>query len=742
MAAYSRCDQGMKKTLLFLVATGAMLWAAPPAPAAPPEARQGETENSIEAQAGELLLTLRRATNGISVVGLRDLTFNQSLLATNSLPLFGITLRRAGTEQELQLTAGAGWIHTSLRRERNELELAWRQPTNENVGAITVIATATLDQSKSAINWGLQVQNATTNWGVWRVRFPQLALADLGANGAVLFPRGPGELQRGVWQRAFRYHGNYPGGWCAMQFMAAYRQGEKPTGLYVGLHDPFGGTKDLDLQTDPKTRSALLTFDIPAPEMGRPGNRFALEGEAVWQLLRGDWFDAAMIYKTWAKREARWWPRLSEEGRSDTPSWMRELSAWALSGGAPGDCVTKVKQFQKFLGVPVGFHWYNWHQIPFDNDYPHYFPAKTNFAGGVGELKAANVFVMPYINGRLWDSKDRGAEDFEFSQVALAATTKQPDGKPFLESYGSKEPNGEPVRLAAMCPTTELWQQRVSNIVLRLLGEAATSAVYIDQVAAAAPTLCMDSTHGHPLGGGHWWNQGYWKMLDSIRRVMPRDTMLTTECNGEPFIRWFDGYLTWHWQHDGQVPAFPAIYAGAVQLFGRAYRGGATQEAALRMKAGQQLVFGEQIGWIGPELVESKEAEFFRHVVQLRHQFRRYFHAGEMARPPRLIGDIPKVKADWQWSGEWWVTTDAVLTGAWRLPKENRLLLLFANVSEEPVTATLRFDSNAYGIDPDKTRWRVTEEGMGNPRTREFAAEFEQQIELKPRAVQTWELSW
>ncbi len=51
---------------------------------------------------------------------------------------------------------------------------------------------------------------------------------------------------------------------------------------------------------------------------------------------------------------------------------------------------------------------------------------------------------------------------------------------------------------------------------------------------------------------------------------MKPDRMLTTECNAEPFLKWFDGYLTWHWQYDGQVPAFPAIYGGAIQMFGRA----------------------------------------------------------------------------------------------------------------------------------------------------------------------------
>ena len=171
--------------------------------------------------------------------------------------------------------------------------------------------------------------------------------------------------------------------------------------------------------------------------------------------------------------------------------------------------------------------------------------------------------------------------------------------------------------------------------------------------------------------------------------------MLTTECNAEPYTHVFDGYLTWHWQYDGQVPAFPAVYGGALQMFGRAYRGGATKDLALRMKAGQQLVFGEQIGWLSPSVVdEAENFAFFRQVVRLRWQLKRYFYAGQMARPPKLVGEIPRVTADWQWSGHWPVTTDALLAGAWSLPAEKRLVLLFVNVGDQPLTVACNFDAD------------------------------------------------
>jgi hypothetical protein len=257
----------------------------------------------------------------------------------------------------------------------------------------------------------------------------------------------------------------------------------------------------------------------------------------------------------------------------------------------------------------------------------------------------------------------------------------------------------------------------------------------------------MDATHGHPLGGGHWWNEGYWKMLESIRHAIPPGAMLTTECNGEPFIRWFDGYLTWTWQRAGQVPAFPAVYGGTVQMFGRAYGGGDSKELALRMKAAQQLVFGEQIGWLDPGIVkEPANADFFRRVVLARGQLGRYFYAGEMARPPKLMGDIPSVRADWQWSGHLWITNEAVFSGAWQIPKTKRLVMIFANVGDEPVSAKLRFDPVAYGIHARKMVYQTRLDGDAPagelPVSLERQSVFERPVVIKPRRVQTWEFHW
>ncbi len=714
-------------------------------------------DDLISYTAGDLGLSLERTESGLRLLQLADLATRRQLLAAKPVPLFRTVVRHAETKEEVTLVADSGWKETNAQtNDQGVLTLRWKDPADERLAGLTITAVAVPNAELDRIAWNLKIENVPKPWGVWRTVFPQIALAQPGPEAEVFYPRGAGEVKSGVWAEAFRFSGTYPSGWLTMPFMAVYDR-QTGTGLYTAIHDPLGGTKDLLAESRPVDRAVDLSFDHPAANMGQPCTGFELEGRAVWQLLRGDWFDASIIYRDWVRQQARWYPKLGPKGREDTPQWMRELSCWALASGTSEQVVGPTKEFQQAMGVPLGVHWYNWHEIPFDNDYPHYFPTKPGFAEGVADLQANSVFVMPYINGRLWDTRDRGMEVFQFDDTARPATTKDEAGEPYTEMYGSKETDDSRVSLAAMCPTTDLWKAKVREIVLRLMNECGVRGVYIDQIAAAKPQLCFDPSHGHPLGGGHWWTEGYWDLMARIHADMPDVCMLTTECNAEPYTHVFDGYLTWHWQYDGQVPAFPAVYGGAIQMFGRAYRGGPTKDLALRMKAGQQLVYGEQIGWINPGITkEADNMAFLRQVVHLRAKLIDYFVTGEMARPPRL-GDcpnfrpakmglspsvpqdttdtaLPTVTADWQWSGVWPVTTDAVLTGAWRLPAENRVVLMFVNVSDKPVAANFAFVGATYGLPSGPlTVRKITAEG-------EEKSELSRELSFPAKSAWAWEI--
>ncbi len=706
-----------------------------------PDAASAQPASRVIVEAGDLHLVIEKAPAGLRVLRLTDTALDQELLPSDPLPLFSATVRDTKTKEILTITADAGWRQAEVSHDdaTGQYKLVFAEPVNERLKGVRVEATLAPQKSENAVTWDLRIVNDNPQCGLWHVVFPQIAIKDLGEGGRVFVPVTAGIELANLWSTADKKGGTYPSGWTCMQYMAAYNKAG--TGLYIGVHDPFGSTKDIFAEGQPARHAVILRFDHPVPNMGKAGTGFVLPGQARWQLLRGDWFDAAQIYRTWVSQNAKWWPTLGPEGRGDTPKWMREMPAWVMTGGSASECVPKVKAFAQTLGVPVGFHWYNWHQIPFDNDYPHYFPPKEGFREGVAELKAAGVHPMPYINGRLWDTHDKGAQDWEFTRIALPAATKDEASKPYIESYGSKETDGNNVKLAVMCPATSLWQNQVRDIVLRLFNECSVSGVYIDQIAAAAPRLCFDASHGHALGGGHWWTEGYWTMLSTIRAAKPAECMITTECNAEPYVKWLDGYLTWHWQEQNMVPAFSAVYGGALQMFGRAYRGGPSQDLANRMKAGQQLVFGEQIGWFGPEVIDRPDSgNFLRNCIQLRWRLREYFYRGQMARPPRWTTQVPTVTADWQWHNQWPITADAVMTGAWRLPQENRVVLLFANVSDSPFASHLALDSKDYALSAKS--WTVTTTAPdGTTSVRKMDATDQPEVELPARTILAWEIA-
>ena len=56
------------------------------------------------------------------------------------------------------------------------------------------------------------------------------------------------------------------------------------------------------------------------------------------------------------------------------------------------------------------------------------------------------------------------------------------------------------------------------------------------------------------------------------------------------------------------------------------------------------------------------------------------------------MGQVPTVTADWQWHGEWPITADAIMTGAWQLQDQSKMVLLFANVSDGPFAGHFEFD--------------------------------------------------
>ncbi len=734
---------------------------------------------------------------GIRLVSLTDKTSGHVFCATPTRPLFSLILCPPETKERHYALADGGWNEVALEKKENVLHLSWkgfkRLAGAENVVVEMQIAA---DPEKAGIEISQTTRAGSDRVSIVALRLGQIAVRDFGPETKLFFPLRSGVVFDDPCGRNFHLNIGYPGfevsmPWCVVWNEKTPEHGfrnKNNIGLYIGFHDPAGSRKNIECLAAGKKEDYAWPETVSfwstsfAENTFEPNNEHKVGGKAVLQTVRNDWYDGARIYRDWARKEATWYPRekMDENGRTDTPQWFKEQCLWAMHRVDPEEMVPAMRKFRDAFGVPAAVHWYYWHKNPYDNDYPHFFP-RDGFKAAVEAMqKDGDIFIMPYVNGLLWDSRDRGLEDWLYTKEGLPGTVQGEKGNVDLHAYGSKESDGSDVLLAHMCPATPVWQRKVRENVFRLMNENGTKAVYVDQIGAAIPELCFDRSHGHPLGGGHWWADGYRTMLDAIRRDMQnpdladhplcdtvkerlqknpnalRERAITTECTGETSLSIVDGYLTWHHQLENQVPAFVAVYGGAVQMIGRDYRAGKTyaerteprmkktnEPLACRMKTAEALCFGEQIGWFVPTIIEEADKfPFQRNAVRLRHQIRHYFYKGEMCRTPELPRELPTVQADWNYYDSPLITAPAVRTGCWRIVKDGQTqsaVLLFANSSAEPITSRFRIDLSEIGLS-EKDGLSIRQIGPEGFEKEIDATALDQSVVFPGETVFAWEI--
>jgi len=762
-----------------------------------------EAGELVTLESRDLVMTVEKTVaptgEGFRMVSLNDKANGFTFCELPSRPLFSlVACEVASPETQYYALSDAHWDTVTLHKRGDTLSITW-SGTKAIPGAehLTAEMQITASTNANGITITQSAKAGSDRISILSMRLGQIAVRNFGTDTKLFYPLRSGLVTADPCSSLFNIKRGYPGFDVSMPWFVIWREKTPETGfrnrenigLYLGIHDREGSRKELvcmakpENAQDPWPDTVSFWGEIQAENMGLPNNELVVGGKAVLQVVRNDWYDGAMIYRDWVRREAKWYPRdrMGENGRTDTPLWFKEHCLWAMYRVDPAEMIPAMQKMRDAFGVPVAVHWYYWHTNPYDNDYPHFFP-REGFGESVAEMQASNdIFIMPYTNGLLWDSRDCGLEDWLFTKEGLAGAVKTRTGQVLLHSYGSKESDGSDVKLAHSCPSTDVWQRKVRENTLRLTNEYGVQAVYIDQVGAAVPELCFDPSHGHPLGGGHWWGDGYRKMLETIRNDLRRevddhpfceaveqrlgdnpnalaDRVLTTECTGETSLDLVDGFLTWHHQLENQVPAFAAVYGGSVQMIGRDYRAGKTyaerteprmtvtnEPLACRMKSAEALCFGEQIGWFVPTIIdEADKFPFQRKVVRLRHQLRHYFYQGEMCRPPELPVDLPTVTADWNYYDSPLITAPAIRTGCWKIARcgaTQSAVLLLANTADTPMTIQVRVDLTELGFPPAASQVLVIRQHGAEGVESELAVgELNREFAVPAQGVIAWEI--
>lgn len=647
---------------------------------------------------------------------------------------------------EIDSTTPCQCDYTSRQEgEKTTLVLNWRGVTiadESNAADISVEIALSSDSEYS--EWRLNVAVHSPRIGVWRVDFPVIGPLAASDTAELVVPNGWGQLIPNPSQSK-GYHGHFPCGTCDLQ---AANLSDAGSGLYLAAHDPTGNDKEIAFDTDSAQHTVTYRLINHPAGMGTVslGQNYVQPYAAAIGAYRGNWLTGAKMYRRWLPN-AVWWPQETMATRQETPQWIKETALWILTGGYAKDVVPSAKAFAEYFDVPIALHWYSWHEIPFDDHYPEYFPTKPGFAEGVRELRQAGIKVMPYINGRLWDPRN----DSWRVEKAATACAKDAQGLKYVEVYASH------VALAVMCPSTALWQQKIASTVQRLIAECGVNAVYIDQISAAPAKLCFDAGHPHAPGGGDFWVGGYRELLVQTRaaaKAADAQAMLTTEDAAEPFADLLDAFLMCNSTRDQLIPFYPAVYSGRSLTFGRyIYTEDVASLEAFATKVGQMFVFGAQLGWLGTNIMEEKyreQAGYLRRLAKIRHAATQYMAMGELVGFPELTPPPATIDTCWHMMNPAHdfaveplapVQMPQVMGSIWRAD-DGSLGVALTNMGSTPCAFSWTLDPAQCGLTTSgKMHVRRLEDGLYSEINTQDAAGLQVEASLAPYSAQLYIVS-
>ena len=627
---------------------------------APSVMARGEFKGEFILENDELRLAFSGAADGFACVGIENADHTGPIFcnaAGDRRPMWNLHFMKGADMANMVTVSGKDISpeQTSVERIENGLKFLWKGVKLGDNGTFDAVAKVVLNGEQS--EWTLEVDNHSNEYGLWDSEFPIIANVLASGTADALLPTGNwgGSLYHNY---TGNYKGNYPSYNAPLQMMALMRDGY---GLYYGIHDGAARTKNICVEggTDMFTR-------VMAENMGVPGSGKKADFPVVLQCFSGGWREfcgwvvAAKIYREWALKQS-WTARGPIKDDLEYPKKLTDLGFWfLLSSRLDGEVENIVgntmdRAFARAT-VPTGVHWYNWHQIPFDNSYPEYFPIKKGVKEATERMTKRGQIVMPYINGRLWDS------DIDSFESAKPFTCKKLDGNCYIEEYGSGR------KLAPMCPYTQFWQDKINEICLRMRDEVGFNAIYLDQIASAAPQLCFDPLHGHPLGGGSHWVDGYRKMMSRVRKMAAeKGLFLSSENTAEPFMDNIHAFLTWTQNNDTDVPLLPAVYSGYTTYFSSPQAGGDSL-VAFRAAQGRDFMFGCQIGWHYFDILNDSHKEkfdFSMRLAELRLATKEFMVFGELIGEIKPINAVPKLTMTWGMRHPHTVTLPAVQGFEW-----------------------------------------------------------------------------
>ena len=631
-------------------------------------------------------------------------------------------------------------------RERHSVRLSWTDFGRKVSPQLEVIVEARLEPERAMSYWNITVANLH---GVVleKVHFPQVPAIRPQADEYLAVPVWMGQLApnprallAGPAGKGKRLEWDYPG-LTSLQCLAFYRR--NGPGLYFSCDDTASFRKTFALWG---SEGGQVNYELVHLPENRKADTYALPYHAIIGGFEGDWFTAAERYRSWATNQV--WARESRLASGRTPGWAVDTGMWVWNRGRSAGVLDPAIALQKELGLPVSVFWHWWHGCAYDTGFPEYLPPREgveSFTNALARAHQQDVRAIVYMNQRLWgmttDSwKEEGAERY---------AVKAADGTVHPEVYNTftKQP------CASMCMGTQFWRNKYAGLAEEVFQKLGVDGIYMDQ--ACSSLACYDPNHGHPLGGGRYWMEGFRLLANDIRSrcAGERQVALAGEGCGEGWLPFLDLMLSLQvsrersattgdrWQ---PIPFFQAVYhpycilygnyssltvppydelwptnfapAEPLKLLDRKY------SHQFLLEQARALVWGQQptVANFQPTQLREREEEtaYMMQLARLRSRALKYLQLGVFLRPPEL--EVPEAMLPMSrlsiYAGQQGGLKSfegcypLVLGAAWRAP-DGDVAVALASIAPDYLTVPLVLQAKEYGLPRQGRVYRVSPSG-------------------------------
>jgi Domain of unknown function (DUF6259) len=649
------------------------------------EAKNGQGAGTWGISNRHVEIALGKENSG-GIVSLSDLATGRNWIVAQPYPLYELAMsRKGGKVVELSsLDAQSFTVDRTSAQGSQKLVLTYKGHRNLD---LNVVCTVVLENDSGLSKWRISIENHT-GYGTRAIRFPivvspaRLGESDendwfvWGSLGGQII-QSPGRTEPRKRLAGFRATGGsgprwfpnqYPGP-IAVQFQAYY---DDAAGLYMATEDDGGQVKSFGIE---RVENGLdLSLEHNYDE--KPGFSFELPYDTVLGVFRGDWYEAADIYKSWA-RQQHWCSRKVAE-RHDIPSWLKEPRPW-LANISRGDyerlrgtqaippaeyplgkfwpaknAVRLMREYSSILKTPVITWITGWEMIGAPSGPVDIFPpyeGEASFKAAMQEATNDGNYPFMYVGGFRWCYKRPTVgysnwERFEKEGKQAAALTAGHQVTRHLD------PNGQSFWVS-LCAGSDVTQQLCRKNFMELVNLGAVALSLDIQLGLYSP-VCYSETHDHAPGYGPWMYQKALEFMRAVREATRKPNAITALGYEEPCEVWLQEadyqYHRPYWL--GGVPLFDYLYSEyALRLGGDVATGFCHPEEEC-IKHAMVFINGIQnlVGIGHPEYDcatnrGSAALEMIRNICAAQRTYtREYVVFGEMQRPPKL--DVAQVTVD------------------------------------------------------------------------------------------------